>query len=98
MKNSYKLLIFGEHYSIVSDESSAQINKAAALLDSLLKEAASKLSQVDEKRIAILIALQMVNKALSLESQLESHIEQAQLSCKELIERIELQCAAIRDR
>ena len=94
MKNNYKLLIFGEHYSVVSDESSAQINKAAALLDSLLKEAASKLSQVDEKRIAILIALQLVNKTLSLESQ----IEQAQLSCKELIARIEFECSAIRDR
>ena len=28
--NSYKLLIFGDQYSVVSDESHAQINKAAA--------------------------------------------------------------------
>ena len=73
--NSYKLLIFGDHYSVVSDESNAQITKAASMVDALMKEISSKASQVDEKRIAVLVALQMASKLLALESQIENTSE-----------------------
>ena len=93
MKNSYKLLIFGDYYSIVTDESQDQISKAAALIDSQLKEIASKISpsSVDEKRIAVLVSLQMASKVLFLESQLE----QVSARHKELIDRIEHDCLAL---
>lgn len=93
MKNSYKLLIFGDYYSIVTDESQDQVSKAAALIDSQLKEIASKISpsSVDEKRIAVLVSLQMASKVLFLESQLE----QVSARHKELIDRIEHDCLAL---
>lgn len=71
MKNNYKLSIFGDAYSVVSDESIAQVTQAASMVDSLMNEIASKVSQVDEKRIAVLVALQLASKYLALKSQLE---------------------------
>ncbi len=91
MKNTYKLLIFGDHYSVVSDESNAQITKAASMVDAMMKEISSKASQVDEKRIAILVALQMASRLLALESQIENTSERH----KELVDRIEHECIAL---
>lgn len=91
MKNTYKLLIFGDHYSVVSDESNAQITKAASMVDAMMKEISSKASQVDEKRIAVLVALQMASRLLALESQIENTSERH----KELVDRIEHECIAL---
>lgn len=71
MKNNYKLLIFGDHYSIVSDDNPERITQASSRVDNLMKEIAAKAPQIDEKKIAVLVALQMASKALELEEQLE---------------------------
>ncbi len=91
MKNTYKLLIFGDHYSIVSDEPQAHVAQAAAQVDALMKEISLKASQVDEKRIAVLVALQLASKVLALESSIESTHNRHQ----ELIDRIEQECLAL---
>ncbi len=91
MKNTYKLLIFGDHYSIVSDESQDNIAKAAAQVDALMKEISFKASQVDETRIAVLAALQLAHKILAL----ESNKEFTDIRHKELIDRIDLDCLAL---
>lgn len=89
--NNYKLTIFGDQYSVVSDESQSQVNQAADMVDKLMQEISAKLSQVDEKRIAVLVALQMASKVLALEHQMETTTE----FHKELAERIENECIAI---
>lgn len=88
MKNNYKLSIFGDTYSIVSDESSAHITQAAAMVDSLMKEIATKLSQVEEKRIAILVALQYASKYLAL----QSSCNEKELKQQELLSYLERNC------
>lgn len=94
MKNTYKLLIFGDHYSIVSDESQAQITQAAAHVDALMKEISAKAVHVDQKRIAVLVALQLASKMLSLESNKEYTDE-----ChKKLIDRVEQEFLALMRR
>lgn len=89
--NSYKLTIFDDHYAVVSDETLAHVNQAATMVDTLMKEIASKLSQVDEKRVAVLVALQLASKALLLENQ----IEHVSVRHKELLDRIEHECIAL---
>lgn len=89
--NSYKLLIFGDHYSVVSDESQSQLTKAAAMIDALMKEISAKVPNIDEKRVAVLAALQMANKILNLESQ----IEHTTMRHKELVDRVEQDCLAL---
>lgn len=91
MKNTYKLLIFGEHYSIVSDESQALITKAAAQVDALMKEISAKAAHVDEKRIAVLVALQLASKMLAL----ESNKEYTDGCHKKLIDRLEQEFLAL---
>jgi cell division protein ZapA len=89
--NNYKLLIFDEQYSVVSDESQSHVHKAALMVDSLMKEIASKASQIDEKRIAVLVALQMASQIVSLELQIEHASERH----TELAERIERECMSL---
>jgi cell division protein ZapA (FtsZ GTPase activity inhibitor) len=91
MKNTYKLLIFDDQYSIVSDEPAMQINKAASMIDTCMRDIAAKLSHVDEKRVAVLVALQMASRILALESQLEGVSDHQ----KKLIDRIETECLAV---
>lgn len=91
MKNSYKLLIFGDHYSVVSDESQSQLAHAASMIDSLMKEISTKVPHIDEKRVAVLAALQLASKIIALESQ----IEHTSLRHKELVDRIEHECIAL---
>lgn len=91
MKNTYKLLIFGDHYSIVSDESQADIAKAAAYVDALMKEISAKAAHVDEKRIAVLVALQLASKMLAL----ESNKEYTDGCHKKLVDRLEQEYLAL---
>jgi|ERR1700733_5065847 cell division protein ZapA (FtsZ GTPase activity inhibitor) len=90
MKTSYKLSIFGEHYSVVSDESAQAVQKAAQLVDSIIKDIASKASHVEEKRVAVLAALQMASKIISL----ESAITDTQQRQAKLADRIDHECLA----
>lgn len=91
MKNNYKLLIFDDQYCVVSDESEAHLFKAASIIDALMKESCAKASQMDEKRIAVLVALQMASKVLALESE----IADTSARHKALIDRIEHEYLAL---
>jgi cell division protein ZapA len=91
MKNSSKLLIFGDHYSVVSDESQSQLAHAASKVDSLMQEISAKFPHIEEKRIAVLAALQLASQIIALESQ----IEHTSLRHKELVDRIEHECIAL---
>lgn len=86
--NSYKLLIFDDHYSIVSDEAPDKLTRAATMVDVLMREISSKISHIDEKRVAVLVALQMANKVLSLEAQVQDAVQ----AHEKLIELVEKEC------
>lgn len=91
MKNNYKLLIFGNYYSVVSDESQSQLAHAASIVDSVMKEISTKVPQIDEKRVAVLAALQLASKIIALEAQ----IEHTSVRHKELVDRIEHECISL---
>lgn len=89
---TYKVSIFNEVYSFVSDDSEEQLISAAALVDSLMKEIAASASQVDAKRIAVLAALRIGVQLSAMESQVASQEEESRRLIS-LIER-ELSIAA----
>ncbi len=64
---NYKILIFGDEYSLLSDESEQHITESAALVDSLMKEIANKVSIKDPKKVAVLAALQVASRFMKLE-------------------------------
>lgn len=90
MKTSqhFKLTIFGDQYSLLSDESQEHMIDAARVVDSLMREIASKATNAESKKIAVLVALQIASKMLKLES-LTKQEEEKQ---KELVEFIEREC------
>ncbi len=64
----YDVTVCGQAYSLVSDRPLDYINQAAALIDSSLKELKTKAPGLDEKRAAVLVALQMASKFLETEA------------------------------
>ena len=84
-KKSYKVTIFGDQYTLVSDESEQRVVQSASLVDTLMKEiaAASKIS--DHKKIAVLAALRLASKLDALESEV-SHSDNEK---ERLLQRIE---------
>ncbi|MFI5332805.1 MAG: cell division protein ZapA [Candidatus Babeliales bacterium] len=65
-----KVHIFGDEYSLVSNESEEHIKAAAHLVDSLIRDIAHKGSVHQDKKVVVLAALQLASKALLLEQEL----------------------------
>lgn len=61
---SYKVSIFGDQYTIKTDESHDLVVKAAALVDSAMKEIACA-SNLDARSIAVLAALRIAHQMMS---------------------------------
>jgi cell division protein ZapA (FtsZ GTPase activity inhibitor) len=90
MKNTYKLLISDEQYSIVSDETLAHVTQAGHMVDQLLKEICAKAPHVDEKRIAVLAALQLASKIIAA----DCHAQSVKSRHEELAQYVEKECLA----
>ena len=67
---SYKVSIFGDQYTVKTDESSDLIEKAATMVDSTMKEIAGA-SKLDTKSIAVLAALRIAHQIVSAD---QSHV------------------------
>lgn len=64
----FQINIFGESYYILSDQPEEKVNQAIELVDSLMKEAASRSPSADVKKIAILAALKLAERSLNFEA------------------------------
>lgn len=74
----YKVTIFGDHYSLMSDESEETILKAASFIDTMMKEIAEKSKLQDGKKVAVLAALRAASLLTALESERESALRHYQ--------------------
>jgi len=68
---SYKLSIFGDHYTVVSDESEVHLLESAHMVDMIMKDIAQKSRNPDAKKIAVLAALKVASNLLNIERQQE---------------------------
>lgn len=68
---SLKLRIFDKDYTLVSDESEERVAKTAHIVDTLMREIAQQAKSLPEERIAVLAALRLASKLLSIESKRE---------------------------
>jgi cell division protein ZapA (FtsZ GTPase activity inhibitor) len=71
----YKVSLFGEVYTLVSDESENSLLSSAALVDNLMKEIAQQTRCTDTKRLAILVALHLAQQQSNDQSKLMSLID-----------------------
>lgn len=84
-KESYKFMIFGNEYSLVSDEDKMRVERAAQTVDALMIELAKRSGLTDQKKIAVLAALQLASKVVDLELSIDSFNKQEHA----LIERVD---------
>jgi cell division protein ZapA (FtsZ GTPase activity inhibitor) len=75
---SYKVSIFGDQYTLKTDESHDLILQAAALVDSTMKDIACS-TKFDTKSIAVLAALRIAHQALHA-GQCQAHNNEALIS------------------
>jgi len=68
---SYKLEIFNDQYTLLSDESEKHLEKSAALVDKYMKEIADRVTTKDVSRIAVLAAIRLASTVLYREAELE---------------------------
>lgn len=66
----YKVTIFGDEYSLISNESEEHVKAAAHIVDLLMRDIASKGSVQQDKKVMVLAALQLASKTLLLEQEL----------------------------
>ncbi len=72
-KNCYRVQIFGDEYTVISDEPESQVIQAATLIDSLMHEIIQNAQQLaDPKKIAVLAALRVASRLLDCEQSLET--------------------------
>lgn len=80
-KKKYKVVIFGEPYTLVSDEAEQHVVEAAAGVDKLMQEFAKQAGINDAKKLAVFVALQFSSELKRLASAMEARDqEQARLS------------------
>lgn len=78
---SLKLRIFDKEYTIVSDESEERVKQTAYLVDSIMREIVEHAKKLPEERIAVLAALRLASKLLTIESNKEQEkLKQQSLS------------------
>ena len=81
----YTVSIFGESYSLLSDESQEHIEQAAQAIDNLLQEVTQKAKTVDAKKAAILVAFRLMSKIIRLDADTVVHKEK----CNHLLQIIQ---------
>ena len=71
-KNCYRVQIFGDEYTVISDEPESQVIQAATLIDLLMHEIIQNAQLADPKKIAVLAALRVASRLLDCEQSLET--------------------------
>lgn len=67
-RKTYQLEIFGERYSLVSDESERHVINAAQLVDKYMREIAENVAINSQQRIAVLAAIRIASILLYKEA------------------------------
>lgn len=67
---TYKVLINGDEFHLVSDEPQAHVLEAAQRVDAIVQELSEKASHIDKRRVAILAALQLASELLRVQEDL----------------------------
>lgn len=86
-KNRLKVEIFNDQYSLISDEKEADVLKASLMVDKLMREIADKSNLNDDKKIAVLAALRIASKLVTLEDSLQ-YCNQKHLEFADIIEKM----------
>ena len=90
-KKKHTVTIFGDQYTLVSDEPQEHLMHVAAFVDSFMHDIAEASKMSDAKKIAVLASLQIAEKLLALEIDTKKGNERQ----KALIDKIDRACFSI---
>ena len=65
--NKIKVTIFGESYTLVTDEPEALVRASAQAVDALMTDMGKRAGSVDARKLAVFAAIQFASKQLALE-------------------------------
>lgn len=68
----YTVQILGESYTLVSDEAESHFMEAVNRVDALMNQLNATVGKGQEKRIAVLAALQLAHNQVALESEIHT--------------------------
>ncbi|OQA35982.1 MAG: Cell division protein ZapA [Candidatus Dependentiae bacterium ADurb.Bin331] len=68
----YTVQILGESYTLVSDEAESHFMEAVSRVDALMNQLSAAVGKGQEKRIAVLAALQLAHNQVALESEMQA--------------------------
>lgn len=64
MIRKYHVSVLDDTYSLISDEPEDHVRHAVELVDTCMRKLASKSSDIDIKKIAVLVAIQLASKTI----------------------------------
>ena len=67
----YKVMIFGETYTVATTDSEEQVKKAVGAVDELMHEISKRSGILEVKKIAVLVALHFALKKIENEQQVQ---------------------------
>jgi cell division protein ZapA (FtsZ GTPase activity inhibitor) len=94
MKNTaekYTVSLFGDTYTLMSDEGSAAVAVLAQRVDTLMQEISLKTACTDSRRVAILALVKVCHQLHTLETQLQQRNHEE----SQLVNYIEQQMSAL---
>lgn len=74
-KEKYKVSIFGETYTLISDESHDHINKVVDEVNNLMSEISRQGQIVQPHKVAVLAAIQLASKNIDYNNQSDKLID-----------------------
>jgi cell division protein ZapA (FtsZ GTPase activity inhibitor) len=83
----HKVTIFGDSYTIMSDEAENAVAQLAHLVDSLMTDIAKRTLLTDSKKIAVLTALHLASRLHTRERQLEEHLKKTSARLDSIIDQ-----------
>lgn len=69
--NRYQVSIFGDRYTLMSDEGADKVENLAHKVDALMNEIAQKIESKDIRQVAVLAALKIMHRLQELEVNLQ---------------------------
>ena len=73
---TYRVLINGDEFYLVSDEVEEHVLKAAEKVDAIIQELSPNESQIDKRKVATLAAVQLASELLHTQNDLAKRKEQ----------------------
>jgi cell division protein ZapA (FtsZ GTPase activity inhibitor) len=66
---NYKITIFGDQYTLATDESEEHIIQTTRMLDAIMKEIAQASKLQDSKKVAVLAGLRLASQLVALQTE-----------------------------